>query len=867
MSSVCEVNTFVDLNLCEYNKSLEEKQLSNTGKEIFDSIWGTVSFSPVEELLIDSPLLQRLKRIKQLGYAYQVYCNADYNRFSHTIGATETSKRIAEIIENKIPADRESKFEIISIVRLAAIMHDTGHMFFSHVSEKFLLYNKNFPRNTEVKDALNHFNEKISARAALHEMLGVMIVNSDCFLKFLQIVLFNKYTNEHHQRKIVDYISGLIVGIAVDKKILPYSKTIKGAIDADRMDYLSRDSYITKVPLAVDMARLISKISIIKTQKFTPSSVWNDDVVGPFNEIAIQYSAQRLVWQMSMARTILYQNIYFHHKKLTAEAILDKALEYIISLTDEVFGEHFYKILDLQEQKEKASFLEANALITSLKNRSFYKRVAGFSTENVNTPSITSYELFITHVIENPFSTRFEQFTKDLSDEYRAILTKLKKDLPANNPKFMFIQAGWSAEAEIGLPIDIGDGAYVMSTDLYKETPIIGEENKQKQYYLLTDSEERDIVYLALEKVLFTKRKFTLSNATYSCAKFSVEQLNRRRIPLFERGYYDGTLELLSDTTISNLLDVDLFNTVVNKYRSFVGSNNTCVNQDSLMKFLRQFLRIKCSSEQIKLLLDGVLRLMSSAIFIDRSYFTSNMKSIMDEVANKEYESCYIVKLGGFFDSSNRLSWFFNEIELSEKYQFFENVESALLVPHKNKRCICLFDDGAYSGSQVISIFQELMGKNSDRATNEHHAGELSDDAKKAIKNTKIILSYVCFNSESNSKIISELSSLGIENVEIIYRQDLSNKVFSPEITIFKSDEQRSLVKEKLNEIGFEIINSEKKGHWSDSRIEEASLGYNDAQQMVIFDVNVPTYTISPFWTNGTFSGTEWRGSSVSVFR
>jgi HD superfamily phosphohydrolase len=612
-----EVNEFVDLNLHEYNRSLKEKQLKYSGKDIFDSIWGTVSFSHVEELLIDSPLLQRLKRIKQLGYAYQVYCNADYNRFSHTVGVTETAKRIAEMIEKRILPNREDRIKIISIVRLAAIMHDTGHMFFSHVSEKFLLYNENFRRNKEVKNALNHFNEKISDRAALHEMISVMIVNSDSFLEFLQIVFFDRYLDEHDQRKIIDYISGLIVGVAVDKKILPYSKIIKGAIDADRMDYLSRDSYITKVPLAVDMARLISKISVIKTQKFTPSSVWNDDAVGPFNEMAIQYSAQTLVWQMSMARTILYQNIYFHHKKLTAEAILDRALEnifllfsdeqmtfsHILSLTDDVFSEHFYKILDLQDQQEKAVFIEACTLIKSLKNRSFYKRVAGFSTDNVHAPSITSYELFKTHVIENPFSAKFIKFTKDISDEYRKILNILNKNLPENDPKFMFIQAGWNSEAEIGLPIDTGDGEYVMSTDLYKETPFIGEENKQKHYYLLTDSEERDIVYLALEKVLFTERKFTLRSATYSCAKFTAEQLNQRRISLFERGYYDGALELLSNPIIHKLIDADLFKTVTTKYRSFVGANNTCITQDSLMNFLRQFLRTKCNSDQIKLYL------------------------------------------------------------------------------------------------------------------------------------------------------------------------------------------------------------------------------------------------------------------------
>lgn len=869
-----EVNEFVDLYLRKYNSTLKTTSLSNKGKEIFDSIWGSVKLSPIEVLIIDSPLIQRLKNIKQLGYAYQVYCNADYNRFAHTIGVVETSKRITEIISEKVPKDHECTFDFESIIRIAAIMHDSGHTFFSHVSEKFFLYNEKFPRNAEVKNSLNHFNEKLSDRASLHEMFSVMIVNSRSFLELLHIIYFDKFTSEDEQRTIIDYISGFIVGIAVDKKMLPYSKVIKGSIDADRMDYLSRDSYTTKVPLAVDLARLINKISIIKKEKFNPSSVWNDDNIGSFNEIAIQYSAQRLVWQMSMARTILYQNVYFHHKKLTAEAILDKALEnifllvdenqlsftYILSLTDNVFSEHFASILNFRGMEQTEEFIEASRLILLLRDREFFKRVAGFSKETIKSSSVTSYELFKTHVIENPFSDKFFEFTHDLAEEYKQILNILKKEIPGKAPQFMFIQAGWSPEAETGLPIDIGDDKYIMSTELFKEAPIIGEENKQKHYYLLTDSNDRDIVYLALEKMLFKKKKFTLTNAAYSCTKFNSGYLNKKRTPLFEKGYYDGVLEILPDSTINNLLDTDMFATVVNKYRSFAGANGTYVTKETLMFFLRQFLILECTNVEIRLLLDGILRMLNAALFINRNCFTTNMASILDEIAKRDVDSCYIVRLGGFFDSSNRLSWFFNEIDISKKYQFFENVESALLMTDNKNCCICLFDDGAYSGTQVISIFQELMGVQEDKTTDEHHADELSPKAKELIKNTKIILSYVCFNSDSQERILKELSSLGINNVEIIYRQDLKTKTFGDSNSIFRDEPQRDLVKSKLQEIGYEIINSQKIGHWDDERIKKAALGYNNAQQMVIFDVNVPTYTISPFWANGTYRGREWKG-------
>ena len=827
--------------------------------------------------LIDSPLIQRLKSIKQLGYAYQVYCNADYSRFAHTVGVVEASTRMAKNISrelHKLPAEKDGKIDFIDIVRLAAIMHDSGHMFFSHVSEQFFNKNERFKRKQNITEALSFFNEKISDRASLHEMFSVMIINSEEFNRFLSIVYFEKSWNEEERKIVIDYISGLIVGVAVDKKILPFCRIIKGTIDADRMDFLSRDSYTTKVPLAVDIARLVNKISVIDRKVFYPSQVWNDDMSGPYYTMAIQYSAQRLVWQLSMTRTILYQNIYFHHKKLTAESILTKALEhifslfsdeqmsftYIASLTDAVFSEYFYHILIPEIKRNESDFLEAQTLMLSLRNRSFYKRVASFSQETVISNNIEQYELFKTHVIENPFSAKYNSFIENLSSVYKNVLQLLGKASPTTEPKFMFIQAGWNWEAEEGIPIDLGDGEYKWSTELFKETPVIGEENKQKQYYLLTDQQNRDIVYLALEKALYSDKGFILNSAAYACAKLTSDQLNRIRKRLFEKSFYDGYLEILPDEILCTVYDNDVFKAVIQKYRSFIGADETVVTNETLKKYLRQFLYSKCSYTEIQDLLDGVLRLLNSAVFISRNYFRDNMSKLMDDILQKNYSEYYIVKLGGLFDSSNRLFWFFNEIKSSSKYKFADSVSDALRLSNKTNGCICFFDDGAYSGSQVISVFQELMGVN-NRPTDESHVSELSDTDKELLKRSNIILSYICFNSLKREYVINELKKLGIVNVDIIYHKDLCDKVFDDTSRIFNSPEQRELVKNKLSEIGYEIIKSTKNSsRWNEARLQEAALGYNDAQQMVIFDVNVPTYTILSYWFNGKYNGINWRG-------
>ena len=77
-----EVSRFTEKMLNDYT----DKVYDIGGKEVFDAVWGPVEFNSAEVAILDSPLLQRLRKIKQLGLASYVYCDADYSRFSHTIG-------------------------------------------------------------------------------------------------------------------------------------------------------------------------------------------------------------------------------------------------------------------------------------------------------------------------------------------------------------------------------------------------------------------------------------------------------------------------------------------------------------------------------------------------------------------------------------------------------------------------------------------------------------------------------------------------------------------------------------------------------------------------------------------------------------
>ena len=178
------------------------------------------------------------------------------------------------------------------------------------------------------------------------------------------------------------------------------------------------------------------------------------------------------------------------------------------------------------------------------------------------------------------------------------------------------------------------------------------------------------------------------------------------------------------------------------------------------------------------------------------------------------------------------------------------------------------FDDGAYSGKQVVSIFQELMGVPlEERETDEIHTEELDDASKEQLKSARIILGYICFNRKSRENILQKLKDLGVCNVEIVFEKDLSEKIFSENSQMFVSKEECNIVRRLLQEIGYQVQKSSKqtstgafKDRWDEDRVKNSALGYNDAQQMVVFEFNVPTYTLTPFWQNGKYNNWIWQG-------
>src|SRR6266850_400935 len=113
-------------------------------------VHGFIGFSRNERRVIDSPVFQRLRHVRQLALEYLVYPAAMHSRFEHSLGVMELTGRAFEVVVRKHRKLVEDELHRISglekdalprarqILRLSALLHDVGHPAFSHAAEKYI---------------------------------------------------------------------------------------------------------------------------------------------------------------------------------------------------------------------------------------------------------------------------------------------------------------------------------------------------------------------------------------------------------------------------------------------------------------------------------------------------------------------------------------------------------------------------------------------------------------------------------------------------------------------------------------------------------------------------------------------------------
>ncbi|HZJ01072.1 MAG TPA: HD domain-containing protein, partial [Gemmatimonadaceae bacterium] len=287
-------------------------------KVIHDPVGKTIILLPWEVFIMDSPLVQRLRFIRQLGVGHYLFPSAGYTRFEHSIGCIQAASMLFDSISN--PANSPAVTYVgdengsrRDIVRLAALLHDTGHSILSHVSERF--YESFAPLKT-AQETLKAFYRSPVAPA---EVVAILIIRSAAFQSLLAASGMRRTV--FNDREIIDKLCACIAGSKLRTQPDSYlSEIINGPVDSDKIDYLARDGHMVGVPISLDLERLRSKLRLVRTTNLKGAPVYS---------LAIVPSGARALEEMLVSRIFLYDKFYYHPKIMAAEELVRRALHFL----------------------------------------------------------------------------------------------------------------------------------------------------------------------------------------------------------------------------------------------------------------------------------------------------------------------------------------------------------------------------------------------------------------------------------------------------------------------------------------------------------------------------------------------------------
>jgi len=298
-----------------------------THLDIIDPIHDFVRVYDNELKIIDTPIFQRLRRIRQLSGAHLIYPGAQHTRFEHSLGVMHIASMAGQALAEKGVVS----FDDIQNLRLAGLLHDIGHGPFSHLFEEI-------------------FEEK---RKISHEDLGRDII--------LKTEIGDIISKNGFDKKL---ITKLAFG---DSKLQFMNEIISGALSADMMDYLLRDGYFTGAEHAkIDHHRLTHSLDVYK------------------NKLALDKSSLVNFETMMISRYQMFKAVYFHKTVRAGEVMLLEAmdlaegelglssmnLDEYLQLSDDVI---LAKLLNLPEHNSKLK--ASKKIATDYLNRNLFKSV------------------------------------------------------------------------------------------------------------------------------------------------------------------------------------------------------------------------------------------------------------------------------------------------------------------------------------------------------------------------------------------------------------------------------------------------------------------------------------------------------------
>lgn len=289
-----------------------------------DPLWNNIRLDPLALSLLETPVVQRLRYVRQLGLAFLVYPGATHSRFEHALGAWHLAGVALRLLDERgalagIGA-REQQ-----LIRAAALLHDVGHYPFSHALEEIGV--------TDHEEVARPLVTQGAVGAVLREALG---------------------------DDAPDTVFALISGVSTH----PLQGLISGSIDLDKIEYLKRDATMCGVPYGeIDVDRLLNSLVLVELPEGRPA-------------IGVHEKGLSALESLLFAKYQMYRNVYWHHAVRSATAMYKRLVAVALD-TGAVAADRVARYTDeglLVHLDTPALVPEARTLLDALRVRRLHKR-------------------------------------------------------------------------------------------------------------------------------------------------------------------------------------------------------------------------------------------------------------------------------------------------------------------------------------------------------------------------------------------------------------------------------------------------------------------------------------------------------------
>jgi hypothetical protein len=887
-----------DKDLAPFHRGIDEfcaahlptsvPSMDDTAYKIFaDPIEGYVHPSAWQVAIVDTPLFQRLRGIRQLGLTYLVYPTLGYCRFQHTLGVLARLKQVLNQLQENhfLRAGTKGPQEIITsrqrtAIELAALCHDIGHCVFSHVSETVtekLPGNDNYPAASRVLEVYRAYAGRESI--ALAEVLAAAIVTSYPFIKFLLALGVPGTSRMDHASALATDAARLIFGLPLkgDPGSLFLGQLMSSGLDVDKLDYMLRESHMSGISLGISLEWLLKKLFVCELSSEELSEdlkarVKDLDANARFRVLSVEKGGQFAFEEFSVARLTLHEKIYLHQKIRAAEVFVKNRL-LRLSATAPAYNE-CHRWLYLRESQFEYPKLELPALPQAdLFSQGSRRDLRDLELEKIASRNLL-YRAFAFgwfNAIAEPLSDDFrspgkgtDRLAQHLGGNQEEFIAEVKKTLEEMRPIL-------GEDCPLGTPEILVDLPRLTTLQQGHETLHIEHPSRLSLHwtmpidqiveyyhkhralaYVFTQRAFCPYVLLAVEKVAWDKfgALYVQEAAINGHVVTAAKNLKSR---LHEAGFYSHArpLQPISEY-LGKVYPQTLVARISKKLAHYESRTKQWVSPASVATFLSQF--------PVDLQ-EAALEWLQHLDWIDPSPgIRRALNSVFGDQRFAEARRVALCPLGATSDSANRIAYDLRDVGAAHPGRFISLLPLTEALARRLDAYI-FYDDNTNTGYQALNIMASWLDRRlpSEYALKEEHVQPLDGGMRAELlsKPVAFIFSVGTENSRENvTKLLVEHAGLMPGPLACFVDKVLydATRIFSGAESPFQHRDKLRL-REFLRDVAVQIFVAE--GQPSE-RAARRSLGDGQAEAMVVFPYNCPTMTVPALWLRGRRGEDEW---------